>query len=122
MVFLRCLLVSYSVNRIVLQPTWGLGDDVMAAKDRLDSIHVRRRDGPAQPADVLLHFSRAAETHQACVDGGIAERPAECELRQALAVLRRHYLEFLDCMQVSSEMILTEHSAEQVEAAQNASL
>src|SRR5712691_3477819 len=92
----------------------------MPGQDSVDLRHIGGGNGPAESSEVLCHLGRLTKANQRCADHRVAQGPAQCELRQSLAVFRREALEVLDGAQVAGKMLGTKQCPEQVEIAEHA--
>ena len=87
----------------------------MASKNGVDLRHVGVTDLPAECAQVLGNLRGRAEADQRRADNRVAQRPAQRQLRQGLAVFRREWLQFLDRGEIAQEVLRAEQGSEQVQ-------
>src|SRR5215831_16516733 len=102
------------LSGLILQPTRRLGNRAIAGEDSIDLGHIGVADLPAERAQVFTHFGGRAEADQRGADDWVAQCPAQCELRQALAVFGRERLQLLDSGKVAWKVFRPEQRAEQV--------
>ena len=115
----RCEL---GLSSLILEPTRRHGDRTVAGENGIDLGHMGVADLPAERTQVFPRFGRRAETDQCRADDRVAQSPAQCELRQSLAVLGLQSFQILDGGQIARELLGSEQGAEQVEAAEVAGL
>src|SRR5262245_57944998 len=92
----------------------------MPGEDGVDLREVGTGDGEAERPQVLRHLGGLAKTDEGRGDGGVAQRPAQRELRERLVVLGGEALELLDGSEILWEVLGAEQRAEQVEVAEHA--
>src|SRR4051794_40294207 len=91
-----------------LDPEAGCGVDRVAGEDRVDLGPVGVADRPADRARVVLDLGDRTATDERRAHGRVRDRPAQRELRQALAVAGRDALQLLDGTNVVPELLGTE--------------
>src|SRR6516165_375608 len=90
---------------LVFKPAGRLGHAAVPGEDSVDLRHVRGRNRPAEGPEVFGHLGGLAKADQRRVNDRVAEGPAQCELRQSLAVFPRKRPELLDGSEVAGEMV-----------------
>src|SRR5215472_5906811 len=90
---------------LIFEPARRLGYAAVPREDGVDLRHVGGRDGPAEGSEVFGNFGRLAKTYQRRADERVAQAPSQCELRQALAVLRCEPFQFLDGGQIARKIL-----------------
>ena len=102
---------------LIFKPARWNSHGTVPGEDGIDLGHISAADLPAERASVFTHFSRRAKTDQRRADDWVAQCPAQCELRQALAIFGRERPQLLDSGKIAWKVFRPEQTAERVEAA-----
>src|SRR5882762_6574639 len=111
---MMCLPHRMMTVALVFEPTRRHGHCTVTRENCVDLCHVGVADIPAEGSQVLGHLGGCPETDQRGAADRVAQRPAQRKLRQALAVLYRQALQFLDRSEVARKMLGAEQGSEQV--------